>query len=158
MRVLFDQGTPVPLRRYLAGHQVVTAYERGWSRLKNGDLLDAAERDGFEVFVTTDSNLRYQQNLARRRIAIVVLTTTDWSRIRPAVDIVIRIVDTATSPGYSEAVIPRRSERTKCGQPGTWPFVLDGAGRPCYSGASYDIGWQRAGWGARPLLSVGYSG
>jgi hypothetical protein len=106
VRVLFDQGTPVPLRRHLAGHQVVTAYEHGWSRLKNGDLLDAAERDGFEVFVTTDSNSRYQQNLARRRIAIVVLTTTDWSRIRPAVGIVIRIVDTATSPGYSEAVIP----------------------------------------------------
>jgi hypothetical protein len=106
VRVLFDQGTPVPLRRYLIGHLVVTAYERGWSSLRNGDLLDAAEREGFEVFVTTDSNLRYQQNLARRRIAIVVLTTTDWSRIRPAVDVAIRIVDAATVPGYSEAMIP----------------------------------------------------
>lgn len=63
MRVLFDQGTPVPLREALLDHEVSTAYERGWSTLKNGELLDAAEQNSFEVFVTTDSRLRYQQNL-----------------------------------------------------------------------------------------------
>ena len=106
MRILFDQGTPVPLRRHLTGHQVETAYERGWSRLKNGELLDAAERDGFEVLVTTDANLRYQQRLAGRRIAIVVLTTTSWPRIRRAVDAVIEVIDGVTLSGYVEVTIP----------------------------------------------------
>jgi len=75
VRVLFDQGTPVPLRASLLHHEVSTAHEQGWSTLKNGALLDVAEQEPFEVFVTTDSNLNYQQNLAARRIAIVVLTS-----------------------------------------------------------------------------------
>jgi len=69
VRVLFDQGTPVPLRQSLAHHEVTTAYEREWSRLKNGELLDEAERQGFEVLGTTDSKLKYQQNLKSRQIA-----------------------------------------------------------------------------------------
>ena len=106
MRILFDQGTPVSLCRGLAGHQVETAYERGWSRLKNGDLLEAAERAGFAVLVTTDTNLRYQQQLAGRRIAIVVLTTTSWPRIQRALDAVVGVIDGATTAGYTEVVIP----------------------------------------------------
>jgi len=78
MRVLFDQGTPAPLRHLLPGHVVSTAYELGWSTRKNGELLAAAEGQAFEVLVTTDTNLKYQQNLAARRIAIVVLSTTSW--------------------------------------------------------------------------------
>ncbi|MBI2999578.1 MAG: hypothetical protein HYY46_14180 [Deltaproteobacteria bacterium] len=60
MRILFDQGTPMPLRTLLRSHQVETTFERGWSTLSNGDLLAAAEQEGFEVFVTTDKNLRDQ--------------------------------------------------------------------------------------------------
>ena len=78
MRILFDQGTPAPLRHALAGHSVETAYERGWSSLSNGNLLAAAESSSFDVFVTTDQNLRYQQSLAGRRLAILVLPTTRW--------------------------------------------------------------------------------
>ena len=78
MRILFDQGTPAPLRHALAGHSVETAYEKGWSNLSNGDLLAAAEDAAFDVFVTTDQNLRYQQNLTARRLAIIVLPTTRW--------------------------------------------------------------------------------
>lgn len=81
MRILFDQGTPAPLRRELADHQVVTAYEAGWSNLVNGQLLQAAE-SAFDAFVTTDKNLRYQQNLEGRRLAILVLPTTSWPKIR----------------------------------------------------------------------------
>ena len=73
MRILFDQGTPVPLRRYLTEHSVTTAYEEGWSNLSNGDLLKSAEDKGYQIFVTTDRNLRYQQNLSDRQIAIVAL-------------------------------------------------------------------------------------
>jgi hypothetical protein len=59
MRVLFDQGTPAPLRQLLMQHEVETAYERGWSILQNGELIAAAEATGFDVFVTTDRNLKY---------------------------------------------------------------------------------------------------
>ena len=82
MRVLFDQGTPVPLRRFLSSHTVTTVYEKGWSRTPNGDLLRLADQEMFEVFLTTDQRLRYQQNLTDRRIAIVVLPTTSWPVIQ----------------------------------------------------------------------------
>ena len=104
--MLFDQGTPVPLRQFLSGHSVVTAYELGWSTLKNGDLLRSAEEGGFEVLVTTDSNLRYQQNLASRRIAVIVLSTTSWPRIRAASERVAAAVDAMSTGSYAEVVIP----------------------------------------------------
>jgi predicted nuclease of predicted toxin-antitoxin system len=107
MRILFDQGTPVPLRKALTNHEVTTAYERGWSELKNGELLNAAEEEGFDVFVTTDSNLKYQQNLQSRRIAIIVLTTTSWPRIRQAIETVVLAVDGASEGMYVEVAIPR---------------------------------------------------
>ena len=106
MRILFDQGTPVPLRQPLALHDVATAYERGWSSLENGALLDAAEAEGFAVLVTTDSKLKYQQNLASRRIAIVVLTSTSWPRIQRVVDTVVRAIESAVEGKYVEVEIP----------------------------------------------------
>lgn len=81
MKVLFDHGTPVPLRRVLSAHVVATAYEMGWTALDNGTLLAAAEAE-FDAFVTTDQNMRYQQNLKDRRLAILVLSTTSWPRIQ----------------------------------------------------------------------------
>jgi hypothetical protein len=81
MKILFDHGTPTPLRRHLAGHEVATTYEMGWATLSNGDLLAAAET-AFAAFLTTDQNLLYQQNLAGRRLAILVLPTTSWPKIQ----------------------------------------------------------------------------
>lgn len=78
MFVLFDQGTPVPIRRFLKEHVVETAAQRGWEELKNGELLKAAEEAGFEVFLTPDKNIRYQQNLVIRTIALVVLGNPQW--------------------------------------------------------------------------------
>ena len=107
MKILFDQGTPVPLRRHLTAHQVDMAYERGWSALSNGDLLMEAERDGYELLVTTDRNLRYQQNLVTRQIAIVVLMSTLWLRIQRTLSPIQAVID-ATVPGdYQEVPIPR---------------------------------------------------
>ena len=106
MRVLFDQGTPAPLRHLLPGHEVSTAYELGWSTLKNGELLAAAEGRGFEVLVTTDTNLKYQQNLASRSIAIVVLSTTSWPRIKAAAEIVVAAINSATPGTYVEVAVP----------------------------------------------------
>ena len=106
MRVLFDQGTPVPLRQSLTHHEVVTAYERGWAQLKNGELLDAAERDGFEALITTDLNLQYQQNLRTRRIAVIALSTPSWPRIQHALAAVVSAVDSAKAGDYQEVNIP----------------------------------------------------
>ncbi len=83
MRVLFDQGTPLPLRRWLSPHHVETAWQCGWAELSNGDLLTAAESTGFDLLITTDQNLRYQQNLAARRIAILVLKVANWPTLEP---------------------------------------------------------------------------
>jgi hypothetical protein len=102
VRVLFDHGTPAPLRHALVGHQVSTAYERGWSGLKNGELIAAAEAGDFEVLVTTDKNLRYQQNLTGRSLAIVVLWTTSWPKIQQALQKVQNAVDAATKGSYVE--------------------------------------------------------
>lgn len=90
----------------LTQHEVVTAHERGWSQLKNGELLDAAEKDGFAILVTTDANLRYRQNLTSRKLAIIVLTATSWPRIRLALNAVLAAVDSAAAGTYSEVEIP----------------------------------------------------
>ena len=105
MRVLFDQGTPEPLRHALTRHEVATAFERNWSNLKNGELLDMAEKKGFAVLVTTDSNLRYQQNLESRRIAVVVLSSPSWPRIQRVLTSIVRAVDRATVGSYVEVEI-----------------------------------------------------
>lgn len=80
--ILFDQNVPIGLRPLLTGHDVKTAYEMGWAALLNGKLLDAAQIAGFDVMVTADQNLEYQQNLAGRRIALVVLDTKQWLTIK----------------------------------------------------------------------------
>ena len=97
MRILFDQGTPAPLREELTGHEVATAFEMRWSTLANGDLLAAAEPT-FDLLITTDQNLDYQQNRAGRRLAILVLTTTSWPRIKRHAAAIVAAV-AATTPG-----------------------------------------------------------
>ena len=84
---------------------VETAYERGWSSLQNGELIAAAQSAGFEVFVNTDSNLRYQQNLPARRIVVAVLLTTSWPRIQRALPEVTAAGDGASSASYVEVRI-----------------------------------------------------
>lgn len=92
MKILFDQGTPVPLRFALANHSVATAFEKGWSDLNNGDLLREAEKE-FDLFITTDKNLEYQQNLAKRKIAVLVLPTASWPKIKPHQNKIAAAVD-----------------------------------------------------------------
>jgi hypothetical protein len=101
MRILFDQGTPAPLRRSLADHSVSTAYEMGWSSLANGDLLSAAE-PRFDLLVTTDQNLRYQQDLSGRRLAILVLPTTSWPDIQEHLAEIAAAVAAAQPGSYRE--------------------------------------------------------
>ena len=86
----------------MVGHEVTTAYERSWSALKNGELIAAAEAGDFEVLVTTDKNLKYQQNLTGRSLAIVVLWTTSWPKIQKSLPRVRAAVDLATKGSYTE--------------------------------------------------------
>jgi hypothetical protein len=107
MLVLFDNGTPRNLARYLIDHHTVTeARARGWDKLENGELLGAAEAAGFDVILTTDRNLRYQQNLAGRRIAVVALGKGRWTLIKPHVAKVVAAVNSAAPGSYAEVEIP----------------------------------------------------
>jgi hypothetical protein len=109
--VLFDHGTPKGLIRLLPGHAVQTAQARGWETLSNGALLRVAEEAGFEVIVTTDRRIRYQQNLAVRRIAMVVLTgSTKWRRVKKHADRIAVAVGAATPASYMEVEIPFDTE------------------------------------------------
>jgi hypothetical protein len=106
MRVLFDQATPLPIRPYLLGHEIRTAVQEGWQTLKNGDLLAAAETAGFDLLLTTDKNIRYQQDLSERKIAIVVLGQQQWPRLRPHVRLVVEAVNLARRGSYTEVEVP----------------------------------------------------
>lgn len=108
MRILFDQGVPHPLRRFLRPHEVVLARDMAWGRLTNGALLAAAERE-FDVIVTTDKNLKYQQNLATRVIAIVVLPTTNWRDLSRITNHVLQAVDAITPGAYVEVPLDARA-------------------------------------------------
>ncbi len=106
MRVLFDHGTPRGLINALIGHTITTAQAEGWERLGNGDLLDAAERTGMDLLLTTDRRIRYQQNLATRRIAIVVLSgTTKWARVRLHAQRIAAAVTAARGPAAIRKLI-----------------------------------------------------
>jgi hypothetical protein len=106
MRILLDHNTPAPLRYCLIGHHVETAYERGWAGLTNGDLLRMAEEAGFEGMIATDRGIRYQQNLAGRRLALVVIDTNDWTRIRKSKSVVVDAISGIPPGSFLEIEIP----------------------------------------------------
>jgi len=102
MRILFDHVTPKGIARILSGHTVTKAKERGWDTLTNGDLLEEAERAGFDVLVTADKNMRYQQNLSGRRIALVVLSTPQWPVVKQHLEKIAEAVNGAKPGAYTE--------------------------------------------------------
>ncbi len=109
MPVLFDHSVPSPLTSYLIGHAVTEARDRGWDTLSNGELLAEAERAGFDVFLTADKNIQYQQNLTGRRLAVVVLSSPQWPLVRLHTEKVLAAVNAATPGSYREVQIPYKS-------------------------------------------------
>ena len=101
MRILFDQGTPVPLRHYLGQHNVATAEEMGWSRLSNGQLLDAAEKQ-FDLLITTDQALRTRQNLSGRKLAVLILPFASWARLKPVAEKIVSRLASLQPGEYAE--------------------------------------------------------
>src|SRR2546429_6974888 len=108
MRILFDQGTPVQIRRSLEAHTVKTSREQGWSTLANGELLRVAEEAGFDVLLTTDKNIRFQQNLEGRRIAVVVLGNGLWPFVKPMLPQAATAAETAIAGTLLMVAMPRR--------------------------------------------------
>jgi hypothetical protein len=106
--VLFDHGTPRGIARSLTGHTVKQARAQGWDTLSNGALLDAAEAAGFDVLVTPDKNIRYQQNLTRRKIALVVLGNPQWPVLRLYIERVVAAVNEATPGSFAIVDIPQQ--------------------------------------------------
>jgi hypothetical protein len=106
MRILFDQGVPRGLTASLRGHEVIEARKLEWERISNGELLRLAEVAGFHLLLTTDKNVRYQQNLADRKIAIVVLGNSPWWLVRQHLDAIAAAVNAATPGSCTEVEIP----------------------------------------------------
>jgi hypothetical protein len=106
MLILFDHGTPRSIARWLHGHTVVEAIARGWDKLSSGALLKAAEEAGFDLLLSTDKSIRYQQNLAGRRIAVVILGNSTLPVVHRYIDRVITAVNAATPGSYTEVEIP----------------------------------------------------
>lgn len=106
MRILFDQGTPVPLRDHLVNHVIETAFELGWSTLENGALLAVAE-DSFDLLITTDQKLRYQQNLAGKKLRILVLMTTSWPRIQKSIPQILEAIERSSLGEFLEITSPK---------------------------------------------------
>ena len=106
MLILFDHSTPAPLASYLSSHSVTKAKDRGWDRLTNGDLLAEAERAGFDVLLTADNNMRYQQNMTGRKVALVVLSTPQWPRVQLHVEKIIAVLNAVIPGSYAEIDIP----------------------------------------------------
>ena len=106
MLILFDQGTPVPIRRFLRGHSIRTAAQEGWDRISNGELIIRAEAARFDVLLTTDKNIEYQQNIKGRKIAIIVIANAQWPMLQQHVQLVAEAVDAAQPGSYLLVDIP----------------------------------------------------
>lgn len=114
MKVLFDHNVPKRLRTLLPGHELLTSGQLGWDRLKNSDLLEAAEKNGFQVVLTGDKNMSYQQNLGDRKVALIVLADTDWPTLKQNPAPALAALE-AAQPGsltrLTEPAMPRRIPR-----------------------------------------------
>jgi hypothetical protein len=108
MLVLFDHGTPRGIAQALRGHTVKEAKSEGWDTLSNGELLKAAEEAGFDVLLTTDTNLPYQQNLEGRKLAIVILSKNRWTLVRPVMQQIVNPVSSAKPGTFTTVNIPTR--------------------------------------------------
>jgi predicted nuclease of predicted toxin-antitoxin system len=105
MKILLDECVPWPMHKLLVGHTCTTAQKRGWHAVKNGELIQKAETE-FDLFITCDQSIRYQQNLQGRRIAILELSTNDLRRIMASGVMLHQAVATIQPGKYLELSIP----------------------------------------------------
>jgi hypothetical protein len=114
LRILFDKNVPVGVRHFLSKHEVRTVVELKWPpKLQNGDLLRAAEAEAFDVLLTCDQNITYQQNLTDRKLALVVFGSNIWPIVRDYGDSIATRVDTAKPGSYDFIDMPLPAQRGK---------------------------------------------
>ena len=106
MKILLDESVPQKLRLLIKGHAVVTVAFQGWSGFKNRALLTAAEEAGFELFITADQEMSYQQNLSGRKLALVVLSTNNWDYVKAGLGHILAAIAEVKPGGYPEVEIP----------------------------------------------------
>ena len=106
MKIILDESVPQKLRLLIEGHTVVTVAFQRWSGLKNGALLTAAEEAGYDLFITADQEIGYQQNLTGRKMALLVLSTNNWDHVKAAITKITAATDTVTPGSYAELEIP----------------------------------------------------
>ena len=121
MRILFDHCTPAPLRRYLTGHSIDTAYELGWETQRNGALLDLAERNGYQILITTDQGIRYQQNMFGRQIGLLLWLSNSWPRIRLQIAAIQKELNEMRPGEFREVPIPSLNRERSSGPNGSGP-------------------------------------
>jgi hypothetical protein len=102
LHLLFDQNVPAPLAKRLVGHRVETAADRGWEEISNGELISVVEAAEFNILLTADKNLRYQQNLANRKLALIILPTNHWATVRDNVSTILAAIERAESGSFEE--------------------------------------------------------
>jgi len=107
LKILFDNGTPRPIAKVLVGHEVSFARRIGWHELENGELIQKAEDAGYDVILST-KNIRYQQNLTARKIAIVVLRTQQWPVVKRYLGRIASSIHACVPGSYTEVDIPFR--------------------------------------------------
>jgi len=105
MNILLDECVPWPMHKLLASHSCITAQRRGWGGVKNGDLLRLAESE-FDLFITSDQGIRYQQNLTERRIGIIELSTNKLHRLEAAVELLRSTVNAIQPSEFRRLEIP----------------------------------------------------
>ena len=114
MRILFDKNVPVGVRNFLRRHEVHTVVEINWPpQLENGALLKQAEDAGYDIFVTADQNIRYQQNLTGRKLALIVLGSNIWPIVETHAEAIARSIEAATAGSYHfiEMPVPRKQRK-----------------------------------------------
>ena len=117
LRIILDENIPTALKRLLPGHEVRSVRDLGWLAISNGRLLAMAEAAGFEVMITGDKNMRRQQNMAGRRIAMVVLSSSQWQTVRAGADRIAAALDQATPASYHEVELHRPKLRRRTAPP-----------------------------------------
>jgi hypothetical protein len=113
MNIFFDNNVPAPLRHHLVGHTIKTAWEMGWHELSNGTLLTVAENAGFQLMITGDKNLAYQQNLKSRKISLIVLGSTRWHSLKEDLQPVLGAILRAKPNSYGQLLKPPYVARNK---------------------------------------------
>ena len=112
-RILLDHNLDLDLRDLLPGHEVRHAVEMGWDQIGNGELLTIAEAAGFQIVITADQNICYQQNLSGRRLSLAVVSTNHWPTLRGSIGLIVETLGLVTSGSYHKVAVEWLARRRR---------------------------------------------